>query len=329
MLKQKKRRFVELLDQDQVRKWSTWVLLVCVLILQLYLMDFNGQNSTKDLNLASFQPKWICQWSPTNHDECNNLLSERLPPQIVPLNALKRKGDHPGPRKQRWLFLGDSTMRRQFTSSNLDRHLVGEPIHFIKKGRNGTADPCWTSMDCEERTADRCEMAEVYGFEPAKEWKPPTFFPNFEGPVNYGSDHPFCSDCGGCETQFLHCNINKSANRNDIKKCKQKKLAYGGYLKVEFARDVELQTEFYQTTQENTALYLKQHFNKPELVKEWGKPICVILTGFHDMILLIKTSHFELSRYVENVEWYLNVMKPECSHIIWLSNTAPSFENEK
>ena len=37
-------------------------------------------------------------------------------------------------------------------------------------------------------------------------------------------------------------------------------------MKVEFAKDVELQTEYYNTTQENAAMYLQEHFNTPELV---------------------------------------------------------------
>ena len=65
------------------------------------------------------------------------------------------------------------------------------------------------------------------------------------------------------------------------------------------------------------------------MVKLWGKPVCVIGTGFHDMKLLLTTELFNLDRFVENVEWYSNLMKDECSQMIWLSNTATLRENAK
>ena len=255
------------------------------------------------------------------HDECNELFAQRLP-SPKKSSAL---GGNGGPMKQRWLFFGDSTMKRQFERSNLDKHLVGEPMIHL----SGNSDPCWSSIQCEERSADRCDMAEVYGFKRAENWRKPLHFPNFEGPTHYGRENPNCSDCGGCATHFLHCSKNRMSNPNDMNECRKPKLSYGGFMKVEFAKDVELQTDFYETTQENTAMYLREHFNTPELVEEWGKPICVILTGFHDMILLIKTQHFKLANFVDNVEWYLHLMQPQCSHIIWLTNTAPSVENPR
>lgn len=315
--------------QEQIwgLKWTGIGILICVFIIhRVSYDDGNDRIGVLEFQNEPSVPKWTCQWMPDSHDECNELLAQRLPP---PKPSYPEHEENPGPRKQRWLFFGDSTMKRQFTSSNLDRHLVGEPIHFIKNRENNMVDPCWTSIDCEVRESDRCGMAEVFGFKRAKTWKKPQLFPNFEGPVNYGLDHPDCSDCGGCGTHFLHCSRNKASDPDDILLCTKPKLAYGGFMKIEFAKDVELQTEHYKTTQENTAMYLREHFNKPYLVKEWGKPVCVILTGFHDMILLIKTKHFKLERFLQNVEWYLNVMKPECSHFIWLTNTAPSFENPK
>ena len=277
--------------------------------------------------------KWTCTWSPepNKQGECNELLFERLPPPIVPTNVLQARDINVAPQKQRWLFFGDSTMKRPFTLSNLNRYLVEEPFLLTKVPKEENGDQCWSSLICDERHVDRCDHASVFQFDTIPDWQSPIHSPNFEGPTNYAVDKPYCSDCGGCDPHFLHCIPNTYNPSIDIEHlnetCEKKKLVYGGFMKVEFARDVELQTSMYRTTQENTAFYLREQFNTPELVRQWGQPICVIGTGFHDMILLIKTDDFNKDRFVENVEWYLYIMKDVCSHIIWLTNTAPSYEN--
>lgn len=272
-------------------------------------------------------PDWSCEWSPTSHEECYQLLSQRLPyvNDTSSGNLIKR---------QRWLFFGDSTVKRQFTVSNLNSILIDRP-HKL----NSQVNPCWSNLNCEVRHADRCGMSTVFDFHHPREWKKPKLFPNFEGPASYGSTHPYCSDCVGCDPEFLHCekrddkqgflNFGLDYGSASIDKCKEEKLVYGGFMVIEYARDVELQTADFRTTQENTAWYIHQHYNTPELLETWGKPICVISTGFHDMILLVKTDHFNIEKYIENVVWYLSIMKEVCSHIVWMTNTAPSTENPK
>ena len=334
-------------------------------------MTHNLHDQEKDQQ-AWRQPSWTCKWAPDSREECTDLLAHRLPPPVVPTSGFVHAGNQNAdestndptlasakPRKQRWLFFGDSTMSRPFTMSNLDRYLIGEPLVFMRKdpmstsvgssvtsddvGSGGNSgDPCWSNIVCEERHADRCDHGPVFNLQPVAEWQPPIFSPNFEGPLNWAVNNPYCSDCGGCDPHFLHCvpsnqqgqalSSLKASSRSTSpeQQCKEdKKLVYGGYMIVEFAKDVELQSPSYRTTQENIVWYLREHFNRPQLVTEWGKPVCVIGTGFHDMILLIKTDDFNMDRFVENVEWYLMLMKDECSHMIWVTNTAPSRENPK
>jgi hypothetical protein len=294
-------------------------------------------------------PAWTCQWSPSSPEQCNMLLAHRLPP----LSPSK---------KQRWLFFGDSTMKRPFSVSNLQKFIVEDPLAnqqqvAVKDGDDGgkkddsnekndddkekdtstsiignTVDPCYAGIKCEERHVDRCDHDKVFKFDRVDEWQSPIYFPNFEGPANYAKDKPYCSDCGGCDPHFLHCEpvqLTSKQSKEKAEQCKSNKTIYGGFMKVEFAKDVELQTPMYRTTQENTAFYLNQHFNTPYMVQEWGKPICVIGTGLHDMILLLKTEHFHMLHFIKNVEWYLMIMKNECSHIVWVTNTAPTRENKR
>ena len=305
--------------------------------------------------------KWICEWSPTSHDECNELLYQRLPyvngtttltrtlskttskTSSSSLRSNSKSIINAKPKRQRWLFMGDSTMRRQFSKSNLNEILVGKPY---KQSIHDNSLCGWTNLNCEIRHSDRCGLDVVFGLVKNPKWRKPSYFPNFEGPVNYGLTHPYCSDCSGCDPEFLHCSSKEEEEEAGVASgggatiassttasestCNEKKMVYGGYFMIEFAKDVELQSSRYRTTQENIAWYMEENYNKPKLVEEWGKPICVILTGFHDMILLIKApDHYNMERFVENVEWYLIIMKEQCSHIVWMTNTAPSAVNPK
>jgi hypothetical protein len=93
----------------------------------------------------------------------------------------------------------------------------------------------------------------------------------------------------------------------------------GGYINVEFARDVTLQTQYHNTTQENIAMFLHHHYNLPPLLEAFGKPYCFVNTGHHDVLINGITKEV----YVENVEWYLRLLQPECHQIIWIATTAP------
>ena len=72
-------------------------------------------------------------------------------------------------------------------------------------------------------------------------------------------------------------------------------------------------------TQENIAAYVDQNWNTPELVKEMGKPVCVVSSGIHDAVI----DNISTEMYVDNVKFMLDQFSAVCDHIIWLGNTAP------
>merc|ERR1719494_1417948 len=88
----------------------------------------------------------------------------------------------------------------------------------------------------------------------ALQWSPPST--TVEGPLKNGLENHFCSDCSGCrgfiyESPFM-----------DIE-----------YIPVEFAKDVEVQTDDTRTTQETVAKYLKSTTRET---------IVFVNTGLHD-----------------------------------------------
>lgn len=93
---------------------------------------------------------------------------------------------------------------------------------------------------------------------------------------------------------------------------------------MEFARDREIQTPIFQTTQENIAHYLKHEFNSIDLVRQWGKPICVVGTGNHDVLL----DGITTKDFTSNVHFLLHNLKHVCSHMVWLGNTCNGRESK-
>lgn len=130
---------------------------------------------------------------------------------------------------------------------------------------------------------------------------------SMEGPVTTGWNKPGCADCGGCESHFLDCGTSNACN-----------IPSGGFVHMEFARDVEWQTELFPTTQENTAhLLLKNQ-----------QALCFMGAGFHDMIIPNHT----LEKFVMNVQWYLRLFLEEtqaCRHVVWITNNAPMYEEHE
>ena len=96
-------------------------------------------------------------------------------------------------------------------------------------------------------------------------------------------------------------------------------MVHGGYVNVEFARDVEMQSSEFGTTQENIAAFLDRTYNQPELVQDFGRPICVVNAGHHDATI----PNITKEKFLTNVEWYLNLLRPQCESIIWIASTAP------
>lgn len=261
----------------------------------------------------------VCTWFHDNTKECNEMLRARLHlgNDVVMSDDFIRR---------RWLFLGDSTMKRLFAHSPIRTQLVIEPFNSLAKK---IPHECWQKDEqmgliCQQRMAERCQLDEMFDLPYAPEWTQPDPM-KFEGPVRYGKLNPYCTDCSGCQSNFLDCQIRDlglAFNHPELHPCDRKQITYGGYMTIEFARDVEIQTPKYKTTQENIAAYLHQSWNLPgsPLVQKWGLPICVINTGAHDRLL----EGLTLEDFIGNVNWYLSLFTAECSHIIWLSSTAPA-----
>ena len=261
-----------------------------------------------------------CDWFPDHQTDCEVMLNARLPLD-TPRRTLHKK---------RWLFLGDSTMKRLFEFSALRTNLIVEPFKSLSR-QFQHPDPCWEEearkgLLCQQRMSTRCRLNDFLDLQYAEEWKMPDQS-KFEGPLKYGLQNSYCTDCSGCQSNFLDCRVKQLFEMTppSDQTCERKRLTYGGYMGIEFARDVEIQTPRYSTTQENIADYLRHSWNEPTspLMQEWGLPICVINTGNHDAML----PGITLDDFIKNVKWYLNIYKSQCSHIIWLSNTAPAIDN--
>lgn len=177
---------------------------------------------------------------------------------------------------------------------------------------------------CEVRVGHgQCGNNDIFLLDPIRgdEWRQPE---TFEGPAEYNRRR-FCTGCTGCKPTFLKCDVlNSSASTCRIGSTatpfgKKKKLVYGGYMPIEYARDVELQSPNYSTTQENILHYVQQEWNTPDLVKDFGKPTCIVGAGIHDAARM----SFTRDIFVGNVRWYLDLLLETCSFVLWILNTAP------
>jgi len=208
-------------------------------------------------------------------------------------------------------------MKRMFDRSALVTHLIQEPANLL-------LEKCLGQVTCEAHAADRCQLNDNFGLPYAETWVPPDPL-KFEGPKKYGAENPGCSDCAGCATNFLECSYDPlNRNGDEGSYCKNNKRVYGGFMTMEFARDLEIQTPQFQTTQENLAAYVSHKWNTPELLELWGKPICVLGAGNHDILL----DNITTEDFVRNVRFMLTTMQPACGHLVWLGNTTNGRESE-
>lgn len=219
----------------------------------------------------------MCTWSGGGPGalECTHMLSKRL------LHWPALGSDVRQLISKRWVFLGDSTMARLFREVN----------------RSAPVNTC----NCQFKTAPRCDMYEAFGLtKKVKAWKQPV--KGLEGPIAHGLKFPHCQDCKGCMSVLVDC---------ERFPCNETTISYMG---VEFARDVEMQTELEgtQTTQESITRYLKNQ-------KCLRHPFfCIVNTGIHDMIVLNKDG----KTFIKNLNWYLTTIQPCCKHLIWIQLSA-------
>lgn len=314
------------------------------------------QQESQEMELLTIPPMqseafWSCRWSPNDHKQCDQLF----------FNRLSNYSEQTPDRGRRYLFFGDSTVKRLFHYSDLKKVLVEDPLAKSRLGCLG-AD----MLTCKEREGDRCELNANFGLaKNTDQWVAPD--PNlFEGPARYGLENANCNDCAGCQTHFLDCRSmilvlkktntmlrglsaadeekmkedddgkNKPAGTTSMMLPPQEGCGeeqeqtkgggrhfYGGYMTMEFARDTEIQSSEFRTTQENVAAYVMRTWNSLDMLQNWKKPICVLNAGNHDLLvrefegMMISTEEF-----VRNVKFMLTTMKPVCEHMIWLGNTS-------
>ena len=270
---------------------------------------------TESVHAAAFSNVSSCTWSPLDQQSCRNMIIQRLcriSSHCANYSALGR----------RFLVFGDSTMGPKTLFNHLYNFTHPDassfPVHY----------------HCEHRRGKNCRnnvIMELGPSPPNRAWVAPNISLG-EGPTHNGLQNHFCSDCATCNPTFMACKIirgNSSSSDMEERQTQSRfqssrnsyPLVYGGYLRGEFARDVGIQTPWYQTTQENTALSMERIYNAPELLLDWnGRPICLISAGQHDAGI----PNITLEIYLTNVEWYIQVMRPQCELIIWLGPTMPA-----
>jgi len=176
--------------------------------------------------------------------------------------------------KPHWHFFGDSQMAYVFQSLKTQYpYEVSVERGQLKNGK------------------DRCKLSEYLNVEKSNIWKKPDI-KLLQGPVKAA---PFCSDMNGWGPNMVG-NEEKSIE----------------YFNIEFAQDVEVQTQSVPTTQEAAALYLTNE-NKDDHV-------CVVNTGLHDQIVL--NSDTPPDQFLNNVRWYLKLLDSVCGNLVWVGLTA-------
>ena len=123
--------------------------------------------------------------------------------------------------------------------------------------------------------------------------------------------------------------------------CVRAEKVVGMYLSIEYARDVEIQTNTTGTTQESLAMWLAEAAQKDAKAPApsprtdsrsqtpatpvVSKAICVVNSGIHDMAVVGITD----AAYLLNVRFYLRALRGTgvCAHFVWLQTTAVSGNN--
>lgn len=287
-----------------------------------------------------------CLWDPLDSNtSCTDLLSQHISTSLIRSRQrflLQQELSYnenqrvPSVLHRRWLLFGDSTMVRLLFQ--LNQYLMVESVERYTNFRstqicsrdNVNADNI-IDLQFSHQYVGRCDRMEQFQLSrlPAnKEWQLPNYSIG-EGPLLYGLNNPYCTDCSGCDSEVISCTVikvdktDRCTDPNDSNPVASYiGPSYGGFLSVEFARDVELQTSEYSTTQENLIpKYIANQWNKPiELVYDFGRPICLVSTGHHD----VSVPNMTLAIYLENVHWYLELLVQQCDYIVWISNNAPA-----
>lgn len=152
------------------------------------------------------------------------------------------------------------------------------------------------------RKGQRCDFPAYYGFSYTASLKTSEIPENF-GPTANGKTNRGCQDCSGCEPVLWNCTIFGRALELE-------------YIGIEFAADVEYQTDLYDTTQKNIILgYLQK---RVETHTNW---FVVFNTGIHDTTNIqgrVDVFEKQLASYADLL---LSVFSRQ--KLLWLTSTLP------
>ncbi len=237
---------------------------------------------------------------------------------------------------RRYVIFGDSTVYRLYAYTHLRALLMDKSVEMYKTQRTGSTCDSPLSLQCRRIAADRCSRMEQIRLIPVANTS--RVLPDFllaQGPISFGITNPSCTDCRGCDTKLMSCSAKSTSPAGKTNAtCRSETYlqqlrnnrgiytgaAYGGFLSVEFARDVELQTTRYTTTQENLVhQFLGLEFNTVTLMNEFGKPICIVNSGQHDIAI----PNVTLNAFLDNIVWYMDLLSTQCDYIIFISNNCP------
>lgn len=187
------------------------------------------------------------------------------------------------------------------------------------------------------KSGGRCGLLDTY-YDikqlPDQEYQKPNFS-KLEGPVSNGLEHPGCTDCGGCDAFLSTCDYSSQTT------------VTLEYLPMEFVLDVELQSTFARTTQENILHYLAQ--SRGSLADS----VLVVNAGLHDLLVIAAHNHgtnvengmgeyletlnldtetvaIYTEQYRQNVMWLASLLKDHnVSRAIFIATSAIKQPREK
>ena len=192
------------------------------------------------------------------------------------------------------LFAGDSTMRLLWTEA-----------HVFQSGKPSAAQ---VIKSCHSN------WLHTFGIKPSKVWRQPNL--EKEGPSLLDCMNRPTYLCSKIASHGWHPQVFLEGDQfgQDIPGTKFVSM---DFITVLYARDVLMQSELGNTTQETLLRYLqlKQHIYS----------LCVLNTGLHDQRIL----GFKTEVYVLNVIEYLEMMSLVCQHMIWIETTAPRGDKNK
>ena len=188
-----------------------------------------------------------------------------------------------------WHFLGDSQMGRM----NFGVQLPNKYPYNISKTTTARA---------------RCGFLDYCQLKKPSKWMVQNASKT-QGPFLHGLSHPFCSDLRNHDNYKVETeNIGWNTPR------------YSEYLVVEYASDVEQQTNITNTTQQSVTLYMEKELKSYNI--STSDSVCVVNTGVHDQHICVGKTETEcLDIHTKNVQEYLRLLDHVCGNIVWLATT--------